>query len=135
MNGTTLWRSTLLALILCASPLAASAQEATISGTITDSTGGVLPGVTITATHLATGNTFVAVTDSLGKFRLPLRTGAFRVIAELPGFTTVTRNEVPSAAEPGGDDQPSDVAILDSGERHGDGRGTTGRRELLEPWR
>jgi len=67
------------------------AQEATMNGTVTDSTGGVLPGVTITAVHEATGNTFVAVTDGRGAFRLPVRTGTMRVSAELPGFTTVMR--------------------------------------------
>ena len=44
-------------------PAATYAQEATLTGTISDSTGGVLPGVTVTATHTDTGNTFVAVTD------------------------------------------------------------------------
>ena len=72
-------------------PLAAYAQEASITGTITDQTGGVLPGVTITATHVDTGNTFVGVTDERGGFRLPLRTGNFRVAVELAGFTTVNR--------------------------------------------
>ena len=69
-----------------------SAQEATMSGTVVDSTGGVLPGATITAVHEATGNTFVAVTDGRGAFRLPVRTGTIRVTAELPGFATVTRS-------------------------------------------
>ena len=64
-------------------PLAAYAQEASISGTITDSTGGVLPGVTITAAHVDTGNTFVGVTDERGTFRLPLRVGNFRIAVEL----------------------------------------------------
>ena len=68
------------------------AQDATMSGTVTDATGGVLPGVTITALHEATGNTFVAVTDNRGAFRLPVRTGVMRVTAELPGFGAVTRN-------------------------------------------
>jgi hypothetical protein len=72
-------------------PLGAFAQEATLSGTVTDSTGGVLPGVTITATHTATGNTFVAVTDEKGGYRIPVRVGMFKVDAELPGFGTVTR--------------------------------------------
>ena len=72
-------------------PLAAYAQEASITGTITDQTGGVLPGVTITATHADTGNTFVGVTDERGAFRLPLRTGNFRIAVELSGFTTVNR--------------------------------------------
>jgi len=72
-------------------PALAFAQEATLSGTITDSTGGVLPGVTVTALHEATGNTFVAVADDRGAFRLPVRTGVFRVTVELSGFATATR--------------------------------------------
>ena len=56
-------------------PVAGYAQEAVLSGTVTDSTGGVLPGVTVTATHTATGNTFVAVTDAKGGYRLPVRVG------------------------------------------------------------
>lgn len=73
-------------------PTRAFAQEATLTGTITDSTGGVLPGVTITAVHEATGNTFVVVTDERGGFRLPVRTGVHRVTAELAGFATVSRS-------------------------------------------
>jgi len=76
---------------IVALPLAAYAQEATISGSVTDQTGGVLPGVTITATHVDTGNTFVAVTDERGTFRLPVRTGSFRIAVELPGFATLNR--------------------------------------------
>ena len=44
-------------------PSGAAAQEATFTGTITDQTGGVLPGVTVTAIHDTSGNVFVAVTD------------------------------------------------------------------------
>jgi carboxypeptidase family protein len=73
-------------------PVSAHAQEATISGTIADSTGGVLPGVTVTALHEATGNTFVAVTDEAGLFRLAVRTGTLRLTAELAGFGTMTRS-------------------------------------------
>ena len=72
-------------------PVAGYAQEAVLSGTVTDSTGGVLPGVTVTATHTATGNTFVAVTDAKGGYRLPVRVGVYKVDAELAGFGTVTR--------------------------------------------
>ena len=73
-------------------PSSAHAQEAMISGTVADSTGGVLPGVTITALHEATGNTFVAVTDQEGTFRLPVRAGGFRLTVELSGFGTLTRS-------------------------------------------
>ena len=75
-------------------PVAGYAQEAALAGSVSDSTGGVLPGVTVTATHEATGNTFVAVTDERGAFRIGARIGAYRITAELPGFTTVTRSGV-----------------------------------------
>ena len=77
---------------IIALPVLAHAQEATLSGAVTDATGGVLPGVTITAMHEASGNTFVGVTDERGAFRLAVRIGLYRVSAELPGFTSVTRS-------------------------------------------
>jgi hypothetical protein len=43
----------LVSLVILTLPVAAHAQEATFAGTVTDSTGGVLPGVTITAVHEA----------------------------------------------------------------------------------
>jgi hypothetical protein len=67
------------------------AQEASLSGVVTDSTDAVLPGVTVTALHEASGNTFVATTDQSGNYRLALRTGVYRITAELAGFGTVTR--------------------------------------------
>ena len=70
------------------------AQEAVLSGTVSDSTGGVLPGVTVIAVHQATGNTFEAVTDAVGVYRIPVRVGNFELRAELPGFTTVTRSGI-----------------------------------------
>jgi carboxypeptidase family protein/TonB-dependent receptor-like protein len=72
-------------------PVAARAQEATLSGTVNDTQGGVLPGVTITATNEDSGNTFLAVTDGAGVFRMPLRIGSYRLTAELAGFGTLTR--------------------------------------------
>ena len=48
--------------------------------------------MTVTALHEATGNTFVAVTDAAGAFRLPVRAGAFRLTAELAGFGPLTRS-------------------------------------------
>ena len=66
-------------------------QEAVVSGTVTDTTLGVLPGVAVTALHVATGNLFEAVTDQRGTYRLPVRVGAYRLTVQLPGFATVTR--------------------------------------------
>src|SRR5690349_16379413 len=75
-------------------PLPAFAQEAVLTGTITDSTGAVLPGVTVTATNQATGNVFTGVTDATGRYRLPARVGTYRLSVELSGFTTVTRENI-----------------------------------------
>ena len=89
-SGWVRWLIVVVALL--ALPGAGYAQEATITGSVTDSTGGVLPGVTVTAVHEASGNTFVAVTDDRGIFRMPARVGSYRLTAELSGFTTLTRS-------------------------------------------
>ena len=75
-------------------PTPGHAQEATLIGAITDATGAVLPGVTVTAVHEATGNTFETVTDARGDFRIPVRVGTFRISAQLAGFGTITRTVV-----------------------------------------
>src|SRR6185503_1342879 len=75
-------------------PAAAFAQEAVLTGTVTDSTGAVLPGVTVTASNEATGNTFVGVTDERGIYRIPVRIGNYRVTSELQGFSTAMRSDV-----------------------------------------
>jgi Carboxypeptidase regulatory-like domain/TonB dependent receptor-like, beta-barrel len=89
------WRVVISLLVIgeiLALPVAGYAQEAVVSGTVTDSTGAVLPGVTVTALHEASGNTFEGVTDERGAFRLPVRVGVYRLTLQLTGFTTVTRS-------------------------------------------
>src|SRR5262249_8005917 len=77
--------------MIVALPAIGYAQDSVMTGTVTDSTGAVLPGVTVTATNVESGNTFVAVTDERGNFRLPVRIGNYRINAELTGFATVNR--------------------------------------------
>ncbi len=94
MKQPSYWRTVrgLVAIgVVVALPAIGSAQEAVVSGIVRDATASVLPGVTVTAVHEATGNTFEAVTDASGAFRIPVRTGAYRVAAALTGFATVTR--------------------------------------------
>jgi len=79
---------------LLALPGLALAQEATLTGTITDSTGGVLPGVTVVAVNEASGNQFESVTDARGVYRIPARVGTYRITAQLTGFSTVNRQGV-----------------------------------------
>lgn len=86
-----LLRCSLILAVLVALPLRGYAQEATITGTISDTTGAVLPGVVVRARHIATGNTFEAVTDTEGVYRIAARTGAYELTAQLQGFTTVVQ--------------------------------------------
>ena len=88
------FRSLAVVAVLLVLPITAFAQEAVISGTIADATGGVLPGVVVRAVHQASGNSFEAVTDSTGTYRLPVRVGVYEMTAELAGFATVTRRGV-----------------------------------------
>lgn len=76
-------------------PWSAYAQNTDISGRAMDATAAVLPGVTVTATHIASGNTFLAVTDGDGLFRVSgLRVGIYELTGELPGFGTVTYESI-----------------------------------------
>jgi len=79
-------------LALITMPAVARAQEATVNGTVTDSTGGVLPGVTIKAVNAASGNSFESVTDARGAYLLAVRIGLYQITATLTGFGTVSRN-------------------------------------------
>jgi hypothetical protein len=65
------------------------AQTATsrIVGTVTDPTGAVIPGATITATNVDTMVTYTAVTDERGAYQvLLLPIGMYTVTADQPGF-------------------------------------------------
>ena len=80
--------SALLSLSLTA-PAFAQSQGANgaIEGTVSDSSGGVLPGVTVTITNLDTGASRTVVTNEKGLYRAPLLTlGKYSVLAELQGF-------------------------------------------------
>ena len=66
-----------------------------IAGVVRDSSGGVLPGATVTATHAASGTVVERVTDGEGRFFLPaLRIGLWDIAASLAGFATETRRGV-----------------------------------------
>src|SRR4051812_47210228 len=85
-----------LSVIVLARSAAAQVTVAGIVGTITDETGGVLPGVTVTVTGPALQvPQGIAVTDAQGQYRVaPLPVGTFAVTYELSGFQTVKREGV-----------------------------------------
>ena len=60
----------------------------TISGTVTDSSGAILPNVKITVTNTATNQSTHTVTSSAGDYNAPsLNPGTYTVTAEAPGFS------------------------------------------------
>src|SRR5437867_1088532 len=61
--------------------------NATLSGTVTDATGALIPGVEITATETETGVVSTALTNEAGTYQFPsLQPGPYRVSASLAGF-------------------------------------------------
>ena len=82
---------------LAAAPLLAqSATTGSLSGTVVDENGGVLPGVTVTATYVPTNTVYSGVTRENGRFAIPnVRAGGpYRVSAELEGFQTQALEDV-----------------------------------------
>jgi Carboxypeptidase regulatory-like domain len=66
-----------------------------INGTVTDSTGAVLPGVTVTATSPVQMGAQTSVTNAQGIYRFPsLTPGTYKVTYEMTGFTTVVREGI-----------------------------------------
>jgi hypothetical protein len=75
--------------------LAAQGTIGSILGTVTDETGSVVPGATVTARNTGTGALQVTVSDAAGRYRIPaLPVGDYEVQADLQGFQTVIRTGV-----------------------------------------
>src|SRR5436190_11557091 len=77
-------------------PMAASAQASTIAGTVRDTSGAVLPGVTVeVASPARIEKVRTATTDGSGQFQITQqRPGSYTVTFTLPGFTVVRREGV-----------------------------------------
>ena len=78
------------------SPSVAMAQNVGIAGRVTDTTGAVLPGVTVeVASPALIEQTRTAITDGQGLFTfVDLRPGEYTVTFQLQGFTTVVREGI-----------------------------------------
>ena len=86
----------LLGLVLF-SPSALDAQttSAVVSGTVTDSQGGALPGATVTLTSRTQGNMLTATTDAEGRFVFPIvRPDSYTLKITMQGFKTAERTNV-----------------------------------------
>ena len=75
-----------------AAPAAGQEFRGAITGRVNDKSGGVLPGVTVTATNVATNVSSTTVTTGEGLFTIPyLTAGTYTVAAELTGFKKSVR--------------------------------------------
>lgn len=95
MRSLILRSGALAALVLLLLPAAVRAQSThgSIVGTVTDQSGAVLPGVTVTVTNTGTNIGRTVITNLSGYYEvLALVPGTYRVHTEMVGFTPVTRD-------------------------------------------
>ena len=72
-----------------------TAANGAIEGTILDTSGAVLPGVTVTITNVGTGAERSVTTNEKGLYRAPLLPlGKYRVVAELQGFKKFEQTDI-----------------------------------------
>lgn len=85
-------------ILLCVVTAAvAHAQESrgTITGTVLDASRAVIPGATVTITHVARGTDVTVVTNETGFFQAPyLISGTYRITVELAGFKKLVREGI-----------------------------------------
>src|SRR5688572_26283628 len=88
-------RYAVAAVLLTASVAAAQLSTADLTGRVTDSSGGVLPGVTVTVTQTDTGLVRTTVTDETGSYLLTnLPTGPYRLEVSLAGFRSYVQTGI-----------------------------------------
>ena len=64
-----LLRTTVMLCLFQSTPTYTQTSNATVGGTVSDSTGAVVPGVAITATNVATGIMSSAITNEAGAYQ------------------------------------------------------------------
>src|ERR1041384_3176996 len=70
-------------------------SNATLGGTVSDASGALIPGVSITATNTQTGIVTTVISNETGAYQFAsLQTGTYKVTAELTVFQTQTYNNV-----------------------------------------
>ena len=90
------WGKAVLVIWLMAASLTAqSSATGSLTGTVSDPSGGVLPGVTVRATNPATGLSQSTITSTAGDWTIAsLPVGRYELSFELDGFKKLTRSDV-----------------------------------------
>src|SRR2546425_13082607 len=86
--------ATLILSLLVCGPVFAQVN-AVLSGTVSDASGALIPGVEVTAKNINTGITDTRLSNESGNFVFPsLQPGTYTLSAALSGFQTATYNNV-----------------------------------------
>ena len=127
--GLRRWGLWLIAAAIWAAPGTAKAQSQ-IAGTVRDTSGAILPGVTVEASSdVLIEKTKSAVTDGSGQYRIiDLRPGTYIVTFTLTGFQTVRREGVDLPSEFTATIDADDAGRRDRGNDHGHRRRAARRR-------
>src|SRR3954465_8718885 len=89
-----LWQPMFFLLILCI-PAAAQETRGSLSGIVSDSTGAVVPAVTLLLTNTETGVALQTTSNEAGLYRfLFLNPGLYKLVAATPGFKTFGRDRI-----------------------------------------
>src|ERR1022692_4874161 len=84
-----------LLVLVCASAVFAQRDMATLAGTITDGSGGVVPNAKVTITETATGQVYSILTNNLGEFVRPaLKPSTYTISVSAQGFKTSEQKDV-----------------------------------------
>jgi hypothetical protein len=88
-------RSALLVLCCCVLSVAAQTNRGGISGTVTDTTGAVIPGASVTITNLGTNQAVKLTTSAEGAFSAAsLEPVLYKIVVEAPGFKRTVLNNI-----------------------------------------
>jgi Carboxypeptidase regulatory-like domain len=97
---TSLWKrvaicAAAIVALVAFTPAVRAQENATVTGTVTDSTGAVVPNSEVTITNTATGVTRTVTTNSVGAYRFSnVGIGTFNMVVTASGFAKFTRTGI-----------------------------------------
>ena len=107
--GLQVMLALLIALATLSSPLFAQVKSSAITGTVTDTTGAILPGAKVTVTETETATVNTTQTNEQGQYNVPyLPIGKYTVEVTMEGFQTFRKTDIDLA---GGTTLRNDVAM------------------------